>query len=75
MDADHLAIERFYQSLKNDGVRSILPLIGNVADASPNLGGVVRSERRSMTGATRSDLPGINPPRRHWRQYPAQGIR
>jgi SAM-dependent methyltransferase len=38
MDYDHLAVERFYQELKEEGVKSILPLVINVADASPNLG-------------------------------------
>lgn len=42
MDADHLAVERFYQSLKvrppSAGEGMILPLVSNVADPSPNLG-------------------------------------
>ncbi len=42
MDADHLAVERLYQSLKREpgraGGGSILPLVSNVADPSPNLG-------------------------------------
>jgi len=38
MDADPLVIERFYQDLKLEGNKSILPLVGNLADASPNMG-------------------------------------
>lgn len=38
MDADHLAIERFYLELKAEGNTSILPLIINLADPSPDLG-------------------------------------
>jgi len=38
MDADQLSIERFYQALKVEGNTSILPLVINIADASPNLG-------------------------------------
>jgi hypothetical protein len=42
MDADHLAVDRLYQSLKADGRANgrapILPLVSNVADPSANLG-------------------------------------
>jgi hypothetical protein len=38
MDADHLAIEHFYQTLQGEGQTKILPLLSNLADASPNLG-------------------------------------
>jgi precorrin-6B methylase 2 len=38
MDADQLAIERFYQSLKALDQTTILPLVNNIADPSPNLG-------------------------------------
>ena len=38
IDADVLAVERHYQSLKQQDVRTILPLIGNVADPAPALG-------------------------------------
>lgn len=38
MDADQLVIERFYQSLKAQGQATILPLVNNIADPSPNLG-------------------------------------
>jgi SAM-dependent methyltransferase len=38
MDADHLTVERLYQTLKAEGNTTILPLVNNVADSSPNLG-------------------------------------
>jgi len=38
MDFDHLAVEQFYQELKSEHHRTILPLVVNVADASPGLG-------------------------------------
>ncbi len=38
MDIDHMAIERFYQSLKAERVKSILPLVSNLASPSPALG-------------------------------------
>jgi len=55
MDADHLAIERFYNALKTERNRTILPLINNIADASPNLGwrGL---ERKSLTERGRPEL-------------------
>jgi 2-polyprenyl-3-methyl-5-hydroxy-6-metoxy-1,4-benzoquinol methylase len=55
MDADQLSIERFYQALKAEGNTSILPLVSNLADASPNLGwrGL---ERKSLTERGKPDL-------------------
>jgi len=49
MDADHLAVERMYQSLKSEGNKKILPLTVNLADPSPNLGwgGAERKELRA----------------------------
>lgn len=38
MDADHLVIERLYDSLKGQGQQKILPLVSNLADPSPRLG-------------------------------------
>lgn len=38
IDSDQLAIERLYQELKADPNTKILPLIGNAANLSPNLG-------------------------------------
>ncbi len=55
MDADHLAIERLYQSLKSDRNQNILPLVSNLVDASPNLGwrGL---ERKAITARGAPDL-------------------
>ena len=55
MDADHLSIERFYQALKVEGNTSILPLVMNIADASPNLGwrGL---ERKALVERGKPDL-------------------
>jgi len=55
MDADQLSIERFYQALKAEGNTSILPLLSNLADASPNLGwrGL---ERKALTERGKPDL-------------------
>ncbi len=51
LDADHLAVERFYQSLKTNlaepGQGAILPLVCNLADPSPNLGWCGK-ERKSL---------------------------
>jgi len=38
MDADHLAVDNPYDSLKEQRSRSILPLVINIADVSPILG-------------------------------------
>ena len=38
MDADHLAIERFYRELKAENNTHILPLVSNLAEPSPGLG-------------------------------------
>src|SRR3990172_11383489 len=55
IDADQLAIERLYQALKAEGNTSILPLVSNLADASPNLGwrGL---ERKALTERGKPDL-------------------
>jgi len=55
IDADQLAIERLYQAFKAEGNTSILPLIINLADASPNLGwrGL---ERKALTERGKPDL-------------------
>jgi hypothetical protein len=46
MDSDHLAVERFFQELRAEKNNKILPLVMNIADASPNLGwrGLERKE-------------------------------
>jgi precorrin-6B methylase 2 len=38
MDADHVAVDRLYHGLKADGSRTILPLVVNLTDPSPELG-------------------------------------
>jgi hypothetical protein len=38
MDSDHRTIERLYRELRAEGRRTILPLVMNLVDASPNLG-------------------------------------
>ncbi len=55
MDADHLAVERLYRDLKAAGNRSILPLVVNLADSSPDLGwrGL---ERKALTRRSAPDL-------------------
>ncbi|MBI5020651.1 MAG: class I SAM-dependent methyltransferase [Ignavibacteriales bacterium] len=55
MDSDHLAIERLYQELKRENCRTILPLVMNLSDASPNLGwrGL---ERKSLAERGKPDL-------------------
>jgi ribosomal protein L11 methylase PrmA len=58
MDADYLAIERFYQSLKatpQPGTATILPLVNNLVDPSMGLGwrGV---ERKALVDRGRPDL-------------------
>ncbi len=55
MDADHLTIECLYQTLKAEGNTTILPLVSNVADPSPNLGwrGL---ERKALAERGKPDL-------------------
>jgi precorrin-6B methylase 2 len=55
MDADHLVIDRLYRSLKREGVKNILPLIVNIADASPDLGWRGR-ERKALTNRGKPSL-------------------
>lgn len=55
MDSDHLAIERLYQSLKAEGNSTILPLVCNLADASPSLGWR-GTERKALVDRGRPDL-------------------
>lgn len=38
MDADHLTVDQLYQSLKKEKTNNILPLVMNIADASPDIG-------------------------------------
>lgn len=55
MDADSLVIERFYQALKAEKQTTILPLVTNIANLSPNLGwrGL---ERKALTERGKPDL-------------------
>ncbi len=55
LDADQPAVERLYQSLKAERNTTILPLVCNLADPSPNLGwrGL---ERRHLIARGRPDL-------------------
>jgi hypothetical protein len=55
MDADHLAIDKFYRALKAEHVRNILPLVVNVTDPSPNLGWR-NLERKRINERGRPDL-------------------
>ena len=55
IDADHLAVERLYQQLKAEGSRTILPLVGDLADPSPDLGWR-NLERKQWMGRGRPDL-------------------
>jgi hypothetical protein len=55
VDADHLAVERLYQALKQEGNDRILPLVGNLADPSPDLGWR-NLERKRLALRGRPDL-------------------
>lgn len=55
MDSDALSIDSLYQRLKQDGIMNVLPLVINVADASPAQGwrGL---ERRTLAERGRPEL-------------------
>ncbi len=55
IDADHLVIERLYETLKHDRDRTVLPLVMSLTDPSPGLGwrGL---ERRALVDRGRPDL-------------------
>jgi hypothetical protein len=55
IDADHLTIDRLYERLKSEPVPNILPLVGNLADPSPDLGWRNR-ERTRIAARGRPDL-------------------
>jgi hypothetical protein len=38
LDVDHGVVDRLYRTLANEEVRTILPLVGDIADPSPGLG-------------------------------------
>ena len=55
LDADHLVVDRLYQTLRRENERRILPLVMDLANPSPGLGwrGV---ERRPLADRGRPDL-------------------
>lgn len=55
MDSDHLAVELLYQNLKKEQNKNILPLVMNLADASPGLGWK-GEERKSIIKRGKPDL-------------------
>lgn len=54
-DADQLAVDRFYRRLAAEGPENVLPLVVNLADASPALGWRHR-ERKALSERSRPDL-------------------
>jgi SAM-dependent methyltransferase len=55
LDADRGVVDRLYQALRAEGVTTILPLVGDVADPSPALGWLGR-ERLPLAERGRPDL-------------------
>ncbi len=55
MDLDHFAVERLYRESRETGMTTILPLVQNIADPSPNWGWRNR-ERRDLQTRIRPDL-------------------
>lgn len=55
MDIDHLAVEHHYQRLKGDGSNNILPMVMDLADASPGLGWD-GAERQTLSQRGQPDL-------------------
>jgi SAM-dependent methyltransferase len=55
IDSDYTTIDRLYRSLAADADRSILPLVGDVADPSPALGWS-NLERRTLVDRGRPEL-------------------
>lgn len=55
MDADQVAIDRLYRALKAEGSRTILPLVVNLTDPSPDLGWR-NLERKRLSGRGRPEL-------------------
>lgn len=55
LDADHLAVERNFRALADEGNARILPLVMDVTDPSPGLGWRGR-ERRPLAERSRPDL-------------------
>jgi hypothetical protein len=55
VDADTAVVEALYRTLRTEGSRTILPLVGNVADPSPGLGWR-GAERSTLAERARPDL-------------------
>jgi hypothetical protein len=55
VDADAAVVETLYRELRADGIDTILPLVGNLADPSPGLGWR-GEERRPLVERGRPDL-------------------
>ncbi|MDH3638389.1 MAG: methyltransferase [Gammaproteobacteria bacterium] len=55
MDADHLAVDRFYTQLKSEIISNITPIVNNLADSSPSLGWRNR-ERKTLEQRGTPDL-------------------
>lgn len=55
MDQDHLAVEKLYRELREEAANSILTLVQNVADPSPNWGWCNR-ERSELSSRAKPDL-------------------
>jgi SAM-dependent methyltransferase len=55
MDADHAVVDTLYRALAAEGIRNILPLVGNVANPSPGLGWR-GTERKPLEARGRPDL-------------------
>jgi len=55
VDADAAVVEALYRELRDEGVDTILPLVGNLADPSPGLGWR-GAERRPLVDRGRPDL-------------------
>jgi precorrin-6B methylase 2 len=55
MDADHLAVEILYRELRREGQRTILPLVCDLLNPSPDLGWR-RAERRALEARGKPDL-------------------
>ena len=55
MDSDHVAVERLYLALRDEGNTSIHPLLFDIADPSPRVGWRLL-ERKSLTDRGKPDL-------------------
>ena len=55
MDSDHLTVERLYQSIADEKITNITPLVFNLADPSPGLGWN-GNERKILANRSKPDL-------------------